>query len=591
MNKKIYKLFNNELFDNNTENTKGAPAYKSLLNPIADVFYLNSRFANQGSYKVVNSDNLTGNITDFLEKYNVLINKNPVAAVALFLMNLDIKHGKGERTSSLLMARELAKSKKTREMLNESLPAVLALSGWRMIFGLYQLTSQSDLKDNDYKNTPALDSKNLFALTTNALIANNDALIYKWIWNPTSLDVIKRYGLNRFLHDINSLGVRFTKRDYAKWRVFNRRESNLNLIETNLTNRTYDNIEIAKLPKRAQKLHLELLQEKLPEQYNNFISNLDAQTKTVFTVNVPEAYHGFVNANDAKQKRYYANLFFNAVKELNMKRHLIGVIDVSESMSSHVDGSGVTNMDVSISLGLALALKNTGKFENAVFTFSNDANLVKLPELDKMAGADETDKQVSWLDKSIKLVKKDIFYGTTNLSAIFKLLIKVGKEDATALPDGLVILSDGEFDAHHGKAAIADAQSHFKKANLRIPTIVSWNLNSNYTRQALPFTADDGIYLISGYNINLFNIFTKLDFKNPDLDNIEIIKSALTPYVDLIGENANLLDFNKTKFVDYYSNVLTNLNKVNEKKVVKKGEKKTKKSKTKSKTNHKRHLK
>lgn len=560
MKKEIFDLFNEELFDNKTINTKGAKAFKSLLDTTADVFYLNSRFANTAQEKIVNEKTLSSNITDFLAKYDVLINENPEIAVALFLMNLDIKHGKGERTSSFLMARALSQNKETKALLEKALPAVLKLSGWRMIFGLYSLTSQPGLTDNDYRNKPAVSSSALFPLTMSHILDNDDALLYKWIWNPNSLDVLKRYGLNRFLHDVNSLGVKFNKQDYAKWRAQARKDSALNLIETNLTNKTYDNINIAQVPKRAQKLHLEWFKTHLSDKYADFIDSLDKQDKTVHTVTVAEAFHGFASAYDNKDKRYYANLFFNAVKELTMARNLIAVIDVSGSMDSPVPGSSVRNIDVSIGLGLALALKNKGKFKNAVFTFSGKANLVALPDVDKMSGADETDRQVAWLQKSIDLVNQDVYYGTTNLMAIFELLIKVGTKSKKALPDGLVVLSDGEFDPHHAKSAIEGAKAHFKQAGLDLPTIISWNLNSYQSKQALPFTAKDGIYFMSGYNINLFNMFTKLDFKDPDLDNVRLLRDALKPYVDEIRA-AKIPVISDDTVVSYFKSVKQELSK------------------------------
>jgi hypothetical protein len=172
--------------------------------------------------------------------------------------------------------------------------------------------------------------------------------------------------------------------------------------------------------------------------------------------------------------------------------NVLPLVDVSGSMTSPAGGynskSGVTCLDVSVSLGLYLADKNKGKFKDTFLTFSAKPQLLNL--------------KGNILDK-IKQMIESKWEMNTNLHAAIEKILQVaieGNVPQEEMPATLLILSDMQFDqcARYDDSAMQMIARKYADAGYAMPNIVFWNLNAH---DNVPAKFDDkGVALVSGFS-------------------------------------------------------------------------------------------
>jgi hypothetical protein len=169
--------------------------------------------------------------------------------------------------------------------------------------------------------------------------------------------------------------------------------------------------------------------------------------------------------------------------------NVLPLIDVSGSMSCSAGGKGsLTCLDVSISLGLYLADKNTGKFKDTFLTFSNN------PELMTLGGN---------INQKINQMVKSSWGMNTNLHAALDKILSVarnGNVPKEEMPNMLLILSDMQFDqcVQHDDSAMQMIQHKYTKSGYEVPRIVFWNLKSS-GNAPVEFNKS-GVALVSGFS-------------------------------------------------------------------------------------------
>ena len=184
---------------------------------------------------------------------------------------------------------------------------------------------------------------------------------------------------------------------------------------------------------------------------------------------------------------------------------ILPMVDVSGSMSCEVGGNkNLTCMDISVSLGLYLADKNTGPFKNMFLTFSEDAKieLLKGNLIEKLNQLE----QANW-------------GMNTNLHAAFDNVLKYavkGKVDAKDMPRYILILSDMEFDqcSAYDDSAMQMIQRKYEAAGYDIPNIIFWNLNARKSNIPVKYN-DNGVALISGFSPSIMSSILKAEAITP----------------------------------------------------------------------------
>jgi hypothetical protein len=172
--------------------------------------------------------------------------------------------------------------------------------------------------------------------------------------------------------------------------------------------------------------------------------------------------------------------------------NVLPMVDSSGSMTCAAGGygskSGLTCLEVALSLGLYFADKNKGKFADCFLTFSRTPKLVNLKgninqKIDQMNTGE---------------------VANTNLNAAFDLILKTAVENKVPqaeMPGTLVIFSDMQFDqgVKHDDSAIEMIARKYKAAGYELPRVVFWNLNAAYGNTPVKFDKS-GTALVSGFS-------------------------------------------------------------------------------------------
>jgi hypothetical protein len=171
---------------------------------------------------------------------------------------------------------------------------------------------------------------------------------------------------------------------------------------------------------------------------------------------------------------------------------VLPIVDSSGSMDQPVGGygskSGVSCLEVALSLGLYFADKNQGKFADCFLTFSNRPKLVNL--------------KGNIIQKLTQMNTGEV--SNTNLHAAFDLVLKTAMENQvpqSEMPGTLLILSDMQFDRGvdgRDDSALQMIKHKYQAAGYEVPRVVFWNLNAAYSNTPVKYD-QRGTALVSGF--------------------------------------------------------------------------------------------
>jgi hypothetical protein len=172
---------------------------------------------------------------------------------------------------------------------------------------------------------------------------------------------------------------------------------------------------------------------------------------------------------------------------------ILPLVDTSGSMTCPAGGygskSGLTCMDVAVSLGLYLADKNKGAFKDTFLTFSAKPRLLHL--------------KGNINEKINQMCTGEV--ANTNLNAALDKILEVAVQHKVAqadMPAMLLILSDMQFDgAVDGRddSAMQMIARKYNAAGYTVPKVTYWNLNAAYGNAPVKFDTH-GTALVSGFS-------------------------------------------------------------------------------------------
>ena len=171
---------------------------------------------------------------------------------------------------------------------------------------------------------------------------------------------------------------------------------------------------------------------------------------------------------------------------------VLPMVDSSGSMTCAAGGysskSGLSCLDVALSLGLYFADKNRGKFADCFLTFSNRPKLVNL--------------KGNIIQKMTQMNTGEV--ANTNLNAAFDLILKTAVDNRvpqSEMPGTLLILSDMQFDGAvdgRDESALNMIRRKYQDAGYEVPRVVFWNLNAAYSNTPVKYDRS-GTALVSGF--------------------------------------------------------------------------------------------
>ena len=270
-----------------------------------------------------------------------------------------------------------------------------------------------------------------------------------------------------------------------------------NVVETQMCSNDWDNINYNHVPSVAHARYKKAF-GRHGQTYADYVTKLakgEAGVKinagAVFPYDVLKGRIGRYNTM-SKQELDVIQAQWDALPNFIGDANVLPMVDSSGSMTcsagGHTSKSGLSCLEVAISLGLYFADKNKGKFKDTFLTFSHRPKLVNLhgninQKIDQMNTGE---------------------VANTNLNAAFDLILKTAVDNnvpQAEMPETLVIFSDMQFDqgVEHDDSAIEMIARKYEAAGYALPKVVFWNLNAAYGNTPVKFDKR-GTAMVSGFS-------------------------------------------------------------------------------------------
>lgn len=264
-----------------------------------------------------------------------------------------------------------------------------------------------------------------------------------------------------------------------------------NTVEQKMCAHDWQSIEYGKLPSKASAMYQNAFKRNDANRYSEYVEGLKKGTEKI---NAGAIFPHDVVQSALKGDDTVATAQWKSLPDYmeGSEENVLPLVDVSYSMSSGVNGemrgSGVTCMQVAISLGLYTSERMGGIFKDHFITFH------ERPQLLKVSG-------VSLLDR-YKNVLGTSWGGSTDFQAAFQLILDAAVGNGLAqseMPTVMLVMSDMEFN-RAGRSTNNEAiKAKFASKGYELPKIVYWNLRGREGNQ--PVTVhDENVALVSGFS-------------------------------------------------------------------------------------------
>lgn len=453
-------LIENELNYTTTEN--GAIALKSTKSGLLDAF------GTLGAMR-------TSNEAEIIKTFNLAFAEDKELAMKLLFYIRDIRGGQGERRVFRVIMNYLAKNKPEVVVKNldnfafygryDDLLCLLDTPVEREALGYIYDTLKSDLKSVEQGGAPSL--------------------MAKWLPSVNGVKNTRKVALKI----VN--GLNMSEREYRK--TLSKLRKALDIVETKLCEKRYEEIDFSKLPSKAQMLYRELFMKHAEERYVEYLkqlseSNAKINAGALFPVDIVGKILRKCSVSLANRYLYDAmwkNLpnWFEGKEETGLC-----VVDVSGSMRG-------VSMEVAISLGLYCADKCNGPFKNRFITFSSR------PELVKVQGEDIVDKINNMLCADWDM--------NTDFNKVLGLILDTAIKNNCSqsdIPNKLYVISDMQFDyaIGSGNTIHRDWAKKFAEHGYEMPAIVYWNVRTSNCGMFQEDKNGTNVAMVSGYSPVLF---------------------------------------------------------------------------------------
>ena len=340
----------------------------------------------------------------------------------------------------------------------------------------------------------------------------NISLCSKWVISANNKKVIKI--ARHLFDDIKNYQERYRKEFITPLR------KKLDIIETKLCNKTWDQIEYSKVPAKALSIYKKSFIRNDRDKYQLFLNDVsENKIKLKISGLLP---------HEIIKKYYDSNLedidetlelewraFVDLYKNNDYFNGIIPIVDVSGSMFDR--SSSVKPIYVSIALGLLISELNSGYLHNKIMTFSI------IPVFINIEGETLRDK--------IKSIVRAPFGLNTNFLNIADLIISKSLSDTSFIYKKIICLTDMQFDAANSINENENRNIHnifmnkFKNNNLEIPELIYWNLSGKYNNFPIDESYEN-TSIVSGFSEQLLTVILNNDKINP----LSLMDQILEPY-------------------------------------------------------------
>lgn len=457
--------------DGNVAYTENAAlAFRTTKSAVLDFF------SNGGALRSRDENSIIG-------VFEKAFNEDPLLALKAMFYFRDVRGGQGERRTFRILLDWLAKNHP--ETVEQNLRLIAEYGRW----------------DDLYTLVGTILEKEVFAIIdiqlAHDLKAERPSLLAKWLKSENTSS--KK---SRALGRKTRKALDISPRRYRKMLSELRRK--IDLVEQHISKNEWGAIEYDKIPSKAGLQYRKAFRRHDEDRYQAFLDAVASgeakiNAGTLYPYEIAEKCTGYGPVSDAATLNAMWDNLPNYFEGNDGVRGLV-VADVSGSMAGRP-------MNVSVSLAVYTAERNTGPFAGKYITFTDKPKLVTV------------NKESSIVDKIQQVMHTDVGYNT-NVEAVFDLILttavrsKMSQDD---LPTHLYIISDMEFDAAQSgygwgasrtkpdvdERLFQTIERKFKDAGYKMPFLVFWNVNSRNDQQ--PMTMDQrGFQLVSGCSPSIF---------------------------------------------------------------------------------------
>lgn len=436
MNKTLLKELKKATNYTYTEN--GALTHKSTLNKCYDLFAFGGALRNRNEEAI-------------LRMFYDALKEDELLAMKLLFYIRDVRGGLGERRTFRTILHSLGNSHP--HLVEKNIELIAHYGRWDDILVLFDTKCENKMIE-------------LIAMTLiDDCGASNPSLLAKWLPSENASSSESKRMARKLAKK-----MKLSNKEYRK--MLSKLRERINIVETLLTEKRYDEIEFDKLPSRAglKYEYAFLNHEELKYRYKEFINdkNSKVNAKTLYPYDIVRKTWYCDDDEAEVLDKYWNNLvdYFDG-KSCN----ILPVIDNSNSMTWNGYGN-VMPIDVAISLGIYCAERNHGEFYNHYISFSSEAKLIEL------SGNNIVEK--------VKSAVKEVYIESTNIKSVFDLVLNTLKNSNLSeeyLPERIVIISDMEFNrgvefSNKKDTLMESIRKEWAREGYEMPSLVYWNVNS-----------------------------------------------------------------------------------------------------------------
>ena len=469
-----------------TEN--GALSYKSTLNPVLDFFSKSGAIRGQ---------------TD--SAYNLFMKAfkgdETLSKRALFYSR-DVRGGQGERKNFRHIINKVAKYKP--EALKKNIPYISFFGRWDDLYSLIGTPLENDALE--FMKIQFDEDMNKIKDTEKVA---HVSLLGKWLKseNTSSFESKK---LGKLTRKYFKLSPKEYRQSLTKLRKA------VEVVECKMCSGDWDKINYEHVSSNAMKIYSKAFKKHDECSFGKYLEKVKSgeakiHSDTLYPYDIVDKYlNGLVADYETLEElwKHLPNYF-----EDSTNSNCMCVVDTSGSMYSGC--SKIKPINVAISLGLYMAERNKGAFENTFITFSSN------PELMKIQGNTLKDK--------IDSIKGAHWGNNTDLIKVFDLLVNTIKKyniPENERPSKLFIISDMQFDCccNGSKTNFEAIDKMYQDANIKRPDLIFWNVNAY---SDTPVVKDEnGTFLVSGASPSILKYALNTKTTNPYDMMLEVLNSS-----------------------------------------------------------------
>ena len=300
----------------------------------------------------------------------------------------------------------------------------------------------------------------------------------------------------------------FTNRDYRKWL---KRYSET--VEQVMSEKEWKDINYSSVPGSAMRRYSGAFTKQDSKRFDEWKN--DKTTKASVSATYP---HEVLKCDDAALADKMWDNLPDFLEESN--ENILPMIDTSGSMYGEP-------LAIAISLGMYLAERSKGEFNDMFLTFDESPQLVKI-EGDNVQDRLSNISEAKW-------------GMNTDFEKAYMHILRLAKKHNVmkdSMPSMLLVLSDMQFDESQNHQLTGTHFSHmqdeYEKAGYELPKIVFWNLACHYGTPAE--CSDDSVAMVSGYSPSIMKAILNAEDFNPINVMLEALKDIEIDYTNLPTE-------------------------------------------------------